>query len=162
MTDVKANNLHQCNNCKEIFEITDVLLLEQPCPSCNMNTGWTQLALILVCDFCSMPTGDGAVWTYPAEDFFYSFQIEDSKPMASKGGWGACEECHALIEADDYEQLAVRSTASSLELNPQYVGKEGFFLGLAVLQHRDFKKHRTGDAIYESAREHYERKEREQ
>lgn len=158
-----VNNLHQCSRCKEIFEIADVLLLEQPCPNCERAGGWLQVPLVLVCDFCSIPTGDHAVWTYPAEDFFYSFQIEDAKRMASKGDWAACEECHALIEAGDYEAVAVRSTASSIEQHgPESMGERRFFFGLALLQHDDFRKHRTGDAIYETAREHYERKEREQ
>lgn len=162
MTDVKANTLYQCGGCKEIFEITDVALLDDPCPNCNTFSGWMQLPLVLVCDFCSVPTGDSAVWSYPAEDFFYSFQVAGSTPQASKGEWAACEECHALIESDDRDQLAVRSVASDIELHPEYKPHYKEFFGLTRVMHDDFFRHRTGDAVYETAREHYERKEREQ
>lgn len=160
--DVRANTLYQCGNCKEVFEITNAHRVAEPCPSCGQLAGWTQLPLVLVCDFCSIPTGDNAVWSYPAEDFHYSFQIAGAAPQASKGDWAACEECHALIEDDDRTGLAARSVASDMELHPEYRGHFAEFAALTRIMHSDFFDHRTGDPIYETAREHYERKEREQ
>lgn len=162
MTDVRANNLYQCGGCKDIFEIHDPRRLDGPCPECGERAGWYQLALVLVCDFCSAPTGEDPVWRYPAEDFAYSVQLPGSAPQASDGDWAACEECHVLIENDDRVGLAARSVASDLELHPEYKGYELQFMALTRQMHDDFFRHRTGDAIYETASAHYARKEHDQ
>jgi len=59
--------------------------------------------LLAKCDFCSSPA---PAWNYPAESF------KDPLGSQSIGDWLACEECHALIEAGNYEGLARRALAA--------------------------------------------------
>lgn len=85
-----------------------------------------------LCDFCSSPV---PAWSYPATSFI------DLMGSQSIGDWLACEECHALIEADDRDGLARRAVAA-------LVGKVDPAWSLAYCRdlHRRFREHRSGPA----------------
>ena len=93
------------------------------------------------CDFCTAPDPP---WTYPAEDFIIA--MPDGPDVGSEGGWGACEHCHDLIEADDRRGLLMRSALRfavryqinfSAVVEPIERNQQGFF------------DHRTGEAVRE-------------
>lgn len=53
------------------------------------------------CDFCS---SKDVAWSYPCHDFMIL-----NYGIASDGPWAACEECHALIEKEQWMDLHLRS-----------------------------------------------------
>lgn len=62
----------------------------------------------LICDFCSSPD---ITRSYPCEEFE---MIEiGSIHQVSEGAWAACTPCAELIDADKWEELAVRSVDSA-------------------------------------------------
>ena len=61
---------------------------------------------MIICDFCSSPD---VLWSYPAANF----QVEGTRVLASEGGWAACHDCAALIEADDRGGLARRALSAT-------------------------------------------------
>jgi hypothetical protein len=86
----------------------------------------------MLCDFCSSPA---PAWSYPAASFI------DLMGSHSIGDWIACEDCHALIEADDRDGLARRAVAALADkVDPEW--------SLAYCRdlHRRFRAHRTGPA----------------
>lgn len=103
------------------------------------------------CDFCP---GDGAVWDYPARNFtMTTVAIGPSgirlAPCSFKGYWKACEECAALIEADEWLRLAARVTRASsfyprMCENPVVLEK---FIGAIVALHLEFQSNRTGERV---------------
>ncbi len=52
------------------------------------------------CDFCSEPE---PAWSYPAAT------VRVVSNHVSDGDWAACDACHDLIEAKDFNALADRS-----------------------------------------------------
>lgn len=58
-----------------------------------------------VCDFC---TRTPAPWTYPARSVAMPADLGPYRVHVSVTDWAACEECAALIEADDRVTLATR------------------------------------------------------
>lgn len=90
-----------------------------------------------VCDFCR---GPGPVWDYRAADFSFlvppGFRYRGVSHFTSTGGgWGACEQCHCLIEEESYEELA-RQTGTETQAD----------LALALEFLRVFFKARLGPA----------------
>lgn len=65
-----------------------------------------------VCDFC---TGTPNVARYPCG--LVVFEAPTGTHVSSDP-WGACAECHALIEADDRDGLARRSLRAFTAENP--------------------------------------------
>jgi hypothetical protein len=62
-----------------------------------------------VCDFC----GDRNIrWHYPADPASV-IQPTDDIHVLFTGAWAACSTCHALIEADNRDALAMRATTIS-------------------------------------------------
>jgi hypothetical protein len=61
---------------------------------------------VIICDFCASPE---VLWSYPAADF----HVEGTRLLGSEGGWAACHECAALIEADDRDGLARRALSTA-------------------------------------------------
>lgn len=57
------------------------------------------------CDFCSAPDPP---WLYSAANF-----AMEQAAWGSSGGWGACDRCSELIEADNRRGLAERSVQSN-------------------------------------------------
>jgi hypothetical protein len=103
------------------------------------------------CDFCNKPAPD---WTYPARPFrgrFHDPENTVAEPFGSDGGWAACDECHALIEAGDDEGLVektMRSPHSFVDLtdaDPTWNAVRGSIVQL----HQAFRSHRTGPAYHE-------------
>jgi len=65
------------------------------------------MAQNLKCDFCSAPKVSKS---YACEDF----TPEDMPISLSVGGWAACDICAGLIDSDQFEVLAERSTRTFL------------------------------------------------
>lgn len=66
-----------------------------------------------VCDFC---TGTPVTWSYPCGPV-----IIDSPTgrHVSTDPWGACDECHALIETDQPDMIVARAAHNALaEVGP--------------------------------------------
>jgi hypothetical protein len=55
-----------------------------------------------VCDFCLAPNPE---WSYPCQEVDI---IGHAVINRSDDDWGACDECHALIEADAMDKLVDR------------------------------------------------------
>lgn len=95
-----------------------------------------------VCDFCSTPK---VIWCYPAEDFTaYTF---GNLIGQSVGGWAACQDCWALIEADDRRGLAERSTALLIDTNPEMAEARSELIAKMSTLHGIFFANRTGAAV---------------
>lgn len=161
--DVRNNNIYQCGNedCGTILVIDDPKALDDPCPNCG-NVGKTQMTVVVVCDFCSEPIKGEWCWSYPARDFAYTIQFEGYGIHASKGEWAACETCHDLIEADDHTGLAQRNVELDIERDPTAKPLVRQLATLALSLHNDFFNNRTGEPRYESIRDHFARKLREE
>lgn len=105
----------------------------------------------LICDFCSQRKP--LTWSYPCGEVDLR-ELKNPLMTHSNDDWAACEECHALIEADDIEGLI------SYMLD-QLLGesiKEMPLVGLVNVR-RDMRKHlerfsaaRTGPAVREPER----------
>lgn len=145
---INDNDRYECQNCHLVQEFSDLLRIPDPptCPRCG-GENFEQITVSIVCDFCSTPaTVDSQFWSYPAEDFEYSLQIEGIGFHGSKGEWACCEICHELIEEDDRKGLALRSVEKDIERDPDYHGHQDFLMKIAVSMHNDFFTHRTGPA----------------
>jgi hypothetical protein len=100
-----------------------------------------------ICDFCSAPN---PVWMYPCASFNAGTQIVPgagggigSETYVSEDAWGACDDCHADIEADRWGWVADRMLTRAprelrILLRPQ----------IKAL-HAEFRKHRSGPAVRE-------------
>lgn len=77
----------------------------------------TVSALEPECDFCSAKPVYG---TYDAPDFETTpFNVAQAGiTTQSIGHWGACKECADLIDADKWDDLALRATNALIEKNP--------------------------------------------
>ena len=97
------------------------------------------------CDFCS---SKHVTWSYPCRDFIHRPQKKLRRyvpDFGSKGGWAACDRCHALIEGDDWPQLAEISART----HPQHhVVPMRFLRPLVRGLHKDFAANQTGPAIH--------------
>lgn len=99
------------------------------------------------CDFCG---SQEPVCAYPAADFSASllalseqYEPLDRAEWRSRGPWLACEDCRALIDADDQPGLTDRATRI-------YAGRGGLSeqqlrVGLTML-HDAFWRYREGPA----------------
>ncbi len=88
---------------------------------------------MLICDFCNSPN---VLWSYPAADF----QVEGMPFIGSKGGWAACHDCAALIEAKDVDGLARRALSTA----PAFMRERCFPFTKAI--HAQFFRCRLGPA----------------
>ena len=89
-----------------------------------------------VCDFCSATPVE---WSYPATTFL-SDQFSE---WGSAGSWAACQPCHDLIEADDYDALGSRSIEKyEIPLECRWEVRKSL-----LRLHSQFRAARTGDAV---------------
>jgi len=88
------------------------------------------------CDFCSAPDPE---WIYPTHDF-----AMDAVGWGSRGAWAACEECSALIEAQEYPRLRQRGMAinGNIEALPDEMVK--MLAGAVDQLHAKFRQERKG------------------
>jgi len=96
-----------------------------------------------ICDFCSRHE---VAWAYTAKDFVPT----DAVPWGSRGGWGACDGCHELIEKDDYLGLAERSLDNfafeEQGIPNNYIMRSIVFRSIQMM-HAAFRSMRYGPAI---------------
>ena len=92
-----------------------------------------------VCDFCSDPK---PVRLFQAPDFMMA---KDSPGLRSRGGWMACAECGALIDAEQWKELVERAIAA---LWPKYDGllPRRLLREQVELSHKLFREHMRRDA----------------
>lgn len=95
----------------------------------------------LVCDFCS---SDNPQWDYPARDFVG--EAHSNFVSSSDGDWAACSECHALIEAGDRSNLALRSLGLLLCKAPELTDHADEIYQELLALHQKFFTHRLGAA----------------
>lgn len=96
----------------------------------------------LQCDFCSVP---GPEWRYPARSFVA--YCAPNVAGESVGDWAACDQCRALIEADDRRGLAQRSLDELILKHPEACGAAAaLYENLAEL-HQQFFANRSGPAV---------------
>ena len=95
----------------------------------------------LLCDFCSAPD---PAWRYPARSFI-AYCAPDVAGE-SVGDWAACDDCHAMIEANDRRSLAQRSLDELILKHPEaIVAAAELHEHLAAL-HAQFFEYRGGPA----------------
>jgi hypothetical protein len=97
----------------------------------------------MLCDFCSKPK---PTWRYPANDFIAS-QTQAPQGLLvqeSIGGWAACDDCHALIEASDWSALATRSADALLAECPMI--ERDWLIDELIQTHQRFATSRRGPA----------------
>lgn len=95
---------------------------------------------------CDFDTAPGPRWTYPCGDFQASAIVGTLGSMSqhSSGGWGACDECHADIEADRWDAILHRlNTRRQAEVGRPF---EGVALVMIKALWEGFVEHRTGPA----------------
>lgn len=71
-----------------------------------------------VCDFCSTVSNAGEDKVYEARDI----TVAIGGPLgdhASRGNWGACQECAALIDADNRKGLLDRAVKCMAKVAPE-------------------------------------------
>lgn len=98
-----------------------------------------------VCDFCMTPN---PTWEYPAGEVEITVNPVITN---SDDSWGACDECHKLIEAGDMEALAVRSDSVQRALHPPndeyYYPPRNAARRMLIEHFSRFMAARTGPAI---------------
>jgi hypothetical protein len=107
-----------------------------------------------MCDFCPV-AGRAAVWYYPCDSFvttieFISNEAVTSRDCDSTAGWMACDACHEMIEASQWDELLDRFVASSTLPDAPDDVQQTFRDGLRpVIETRwqGFREFRTGDAV---------------
>lgn len=84
------------------------------------HTEFLITAIDIVCDFCSHPV---VRWRYsiPPGGVVVSYVTAQGEENHGDmdGLWGACEKCHGLIQARDWEGLALRSYEKWAEFHPE-------------------------------------------
>lgn len=100
---------------------------------------------VAVCDFCenSFP-----VWVYPCGSFTIFIGKDSTKGTKHYGSvedWGACETCHADIQADRWDAMEQRS---SIQQEPNPAGREALTKLLREFW-QGFREHRSGEPYRE-------------
>lgn len=96
---------------------------------------WTDEVLVTtMCDFCQAETVEVATFTVPARDF--TVPIVNGRSL---GAWAACADCAPLVEAEQWDDVAVRAYAN-MEAKGQGGEHVRIYLKLlyeALAAHRD-------------------------
>ena len=95
-----------------------------------------------ICDFCSSP--DKPQFAYGCQNFV-SEAVGKFLGLAvsgSNGGWCACLPCKQLIDADKWEELAVRSASKFARLNPELADLYPITLAYVRKLHQEFRQMR--------------------
>ena len=90
------------------------------------------------CDFCSSRK---VTWCYPANTF-----VSRDMPTTMVTDWAACDECHELIEDNDYASLAVRSLECYKGYSLTSDSDKRRLIELLGSLHQQFASNRTGPA----------------
>lgn len=103
-----------------------------------------------ICDFCSETT---PMWRYSVRDFNVEFAPANMVSV-SVGDWAACDQCHKLIEADNYRELCERALRRQLKIMQKQTGTQSSVVTFKLRKyvkglHQRFKENRIGPAIYE-------------
>jgi DNA-directed RNA polymerase subunit RPC12/RpoP len=144
MPSVKSNTVYECGHCHSIFDFDGALERTQsPCPNCDHRPfQWRQVAVQIVCDFCSEPAEEKDLWTYFCPDFKYPYAVVGMAAEGSKGNWAACEECHDLIEANDQRALTKRSMDMEEKRDPSVRPHRPVLYAMGEAIHKGFFAHR--------------------
>lgn len=106
------------------------------------------------CDFCNAP--NSIKFRFPATNFVIRGESINSETLATKkvdyesvADWAGCEECGALVIANQWDELLERSVRSFIAANPGSETKPGeafLYEGIGEL-HKGFREHWTGETI---------------
>ena len=91
----------------------------------------------LLCDFCSALS---PAWTYQSLSFIV--YLPPAFAGGSVGGWAACDECHALIEANKREELTQRCLDEFTFKHPEIAGDAAILHQFFAEIQDQFFKHR--------------------
>lgn len=112
MPSVASNTKFRCLGCGAVLDFPGGVVGITDCPNCGKGE-FEQIVVQVVCDFCATPNPS---WEYPAGPFVAPTpSFPTPVDYASADSWGACDKCHALIEADDIKGLVDRA----MEHHPQ-------------------------------------------
>lgn len=111
-----------------------------------------------ICDFCCGDPKEFPIrWSYPAG--LVPLVLQPAGAEMSNDAWGACDECHALIEAGEYEKLADRCLEIQMQRFPvpalkaaQPKQREEILASVKrdmLIQFEKFQAKRKGEAIPE-------------
>lgn len=91
-----------------------------------------------ICDFCSSPD---VKWGYRTK-------AGDPTEGGKAGGWAACDDCHALIEAGKHDALARRSVEGYIIKYPEMsqLPMKHLLVNFKIF-HDGFREHRVGPAM---------------
>ena len=101
----------------------------------------------LLCDFCS---ASDPAWRYPARSFVA--YCAPNVAGESVGDWAACDDCHALIEANDRQSLAQRSLDELIVKHPEAIVAATELYGHLTALHQQFFACRSGPGMLIAAR----------
>lgn len=97
----------------------------------------------LVCDFCS----DTPVrWLYACRTVF----TQSGKQTYEHNDWTACDDCSALIEANDWDGIYQRAAKRFYEAHPQFAEDAAEVLAAGMMMqslHESFRKNRIGSRV---------------
>lgn len=94
-----------------------------------------------ICDFCSATIQAG--WNWPARSFLVGPGAE------SREDWAACNTCHALLLADDWEGLARRTAETFHQHHPEQAlifSREDVYQSARPM-HSSFRQNRIGEPV---------------
>lgn len=99
---------------------------------------------VTVCDFCAAP---GPRWTYGCLPFNY-----EGINAGSADDWAACDRCHDLVEAGEWDELAERGQAgmtfhTGITISSRQLS---FMRDKVRAMHQQFVAHRTGPATLDT------------
>lgn len=144
MPSVRDNTKYRCKTpgCGMIYDFPTLGDVKN-CVGCG-HMDYDQIRITAVCDFCAAvdPT-----WTYPCHDFIVDFTIIGLPGDRKVGAWGACDTCHDLIEADDWDGLREHCIATEPDHARVAAIPQGRFLldKMFDILWRQFRENRCGE-----------------
>ena len=97
------------------------------------------------CDFCCV---DRATWAYPCADFTVAVRNgpDSTLVVPYHGEWYACDNCHGLIEDDEWAVLAEYSVVRAADARVQFMAalSRDAAIGRVRKTQSAFRDHRRG------------------
>lgn len=118
---VLDNKSYRCLGCGYVVEGAIEAASIPECPDCG-GVNFEQIAVTIVCDFCSIPLARDDVdefWTHYAHEHALPPPAPGMRPTIQDPEWAACGECHRLIESGDAEALLDRAVTHHATLHPE-------------------------------------------
>mgnify|MGYP001560409610 CR=1 FL=1 len=107
--------------------------------------------MVLLCDFCLVEVTKKDGWVYISRPIALRYDVPGGATLDTHSDefWAACEQCHTLIEANEWSKLAMRSVRSQTKKSDSFEMRAMLF-DMAAELHDKFRSGRVGDAIREA------------